>query len=237
ILMLVAFKYTSNQRGIKAARDDIKAHMLALKLYKDNAAVTVQALGRILLGAGRLLVLAVVPMLVMAVPMTMLLAQLALWYQARPLHIGEEAVMTIKLAGTGSSAWPEVSLVPSDALAVTIGPLHVQSKRELCWNIKAGAAGLHRVVFHVDGQQVDKELAIGDGFMRVSTERPGWSWSAALLNPREQPFGPESPVQSIEIDYPKRPSWVSGSDTWVIYWFLMSMVAAFCCRGILGVNL
>jgi hypothetical protein len=237
IVMLVVFKYTSNQRAIKAARDDIKAHMLALKLFKDNAAVTLHALGRILLGAGRLLVHALVPMVVMAVPVTMLLAQLALWYQARPLRIGEEAVVTVKLAGNVSSSWPAVKLVPTDALAVTIGPLRVLSQRELCWNIKACAEGRHRVVFQVDGQDVDKELAIGEGFMRVSTERPGWSWSAALLNPWEKPFRTDSPVQSIEIEYPKRPSWISGTDTWVIYWFAASMVAAFFCRGLLGVNI
>jgi uncharacterized membrane protein (DUF106 family) len=237
LLMLIAYKYTSNQRGIKAARDDIKAHMLALKLFKDNAAVTLHALGRILLGAGKLLVYAIVPVLVMAVPVTMLWAQLALWYQARPLQVGEEAVVTVNLAGDPSSSWPHVSLLPTEALAVTTGPLRVLSKREICWNIQARAAGQHRVVFRVDGKDMDKELAIGDGFMRVSTERPEWSWSEALLNPWEEPCGPDAPVQSIKIDYPRRSSWTCGSDWWVIYWFVVSFVAAFFCRGLLGVNI
>ena len=44
----VVFKYTSNQRAIKRARDDIKAHLLALKLFKENTRVIFRAQGRIL---------------------------------------------------------------------------------------------------------------------------------------------------------------------------------------------
>jgi hypothetical protein len=237
LLMLVAFKHTSNQRAIKAARDDIKAQLLALKLFRDSVGVAMRAQGRILLAAGRLLLLAVVPMLVMAGPVFLLLAQLALWYQARPLHLGEEAVLTMKLGGNVQSGWPRVSLQPTEAMDVTLGPVRVLSKRELCWNIRARAAGGHRLMFDVDGQTIDKELAIGDGFMRVSAERPGWSWSDALLNPCEPPLGPESPVHSIAIDYPRRSSWIYGSDSWVIYWFAASMVAAFFFRRVVGVNL
>jgi hypothetical protein len=235
LVMLVVFKVTSNQRAIKTTRDDIKANLLAMKLFKDNVAVTLRAQGRLLLGALRLMLLAVVPMLVMAVPVTMVLAQLALWYQARPLRVGEDTVMTMRLAGTPESSWPTVNLAPTDALEVSLGPVRVRSKRELCWNIRARADGHHRLVLQVDGQAIDKELAIGDGFMRVSTERPGWSWSDALVNPSESPFGPDAPVQSITIDYPKRSSWTCGSDSWVIYWFVVSMAVAFCCRKLVGV--
>ena len=77
----VVFKYTSNQRAIKRVRDDIKANLLALKLFKDSTAAVWQAQGRLLLGAGWLLVLALVPMAVMIVPVTLILGQLSLWYQ------------------------------------------------------------------------------------------------------------------------------------------------------------
>lgn len=236
LLFLIAFKHTSNQRAIKAARSDIKANLLALKLFKESASVALRAQGRILLGAVRLLVHAVVPMLVMALPVTLLLAQLALWYQARPLRVGGEAVLTMKLSGSAGSAWPKVALQPADALEVTLGPVRVSSKREICWNIKARQNGYHRAVFDVDGQAIDKELAIGDGFMRVSAQRPGWSWNEILLHPGERPFAPDSPVHSIEIAYPKRSSWTSGTDSWVIYWLLVSLVAALCFRRFLGVH-
>src|SRR5262245_32425105 len=97
LLFLVAFKYTSNQRAIKAVRSDIKANLLALKLFKESPWVTLRAQGRVLWGALRSVALAVVPLLVMAVPVCLLLGQVALWYQVRPLPVGEEAVITVKL--------------------------------------------------------------------------------------------------------------------------------------------
>ncbi len=235
--MLLVFKHTSNQKALKAVRDDIKAQMLAMKLFKESVAVTLRAQGRILVGAGKLLFLSLVPVAVMALPATMLLAQLALWYQARPLEVNEDAVLTMRLAQGADGAWPKVQLEPSAAVEVTHGPVRVLSKHEICWNLRAKSPGDHHLVFDVDGQKIDKDFAIGEGFMRVSTERPAWSWSDVLLNPWERPFEPGSAVRSIEIDYPRRSSWTSGSDSWVIYWFAVSFVAAFFCRGLLGVNL
>ena len=227
LLFLLAFKYTSNQRAIKAVRNDMKAHLLALKLFKESPWVALCAQGRVLWGALRSLTLTIVPLLVMAVPASLILGQLALWYQVRPLRVGEEAVRTVKLNGT-ETAWPKVHLQPTKALNVTTGPVRVRSKRELCWNLKACQPGYHRIVLEVDGQAIEKEVAIGDGYMRVSTLRPAWQWSDALLNPAEVPFSPDSAVHSIQIEYPDRSSWTSGTDSWFIYWLVVSMVAALC---------
>jgi len=235
VLLLAVFKYTSDQRAIQRVRNDINAHLLALKLFKDSARVSLRAQGRILRGAFWLFVLAIMPMLVMVVPVTLLLGQLALWYQVRPLRVGEDTVITLKLNGDAGSAWPAVSLQPSDAVEVTVGPVRVRSKREVCWNVKARERGSHRLVFQVGDQPSSKELAIGDGLMRVSAQRPGWDWSAILLNPGEEPFRPDHPVRSIEINYPHRSSWTSGTDSWVIYWFVVSMVAALCFRRAMNV--
>ena len=68
-------------------------------------------------------------------------------------------------------------------------------------------------------------------------KRPARSWSEVLLHPRETPFPPDSAVQAVEIDYPERDAWASGSGTWLIYWFAVSMVAAFCVRPLLKVNI
>jgi hypothetical protein len=169
------------------------------------------------------------------VPVTLLLGQLGLWYQARPLRVDEDAIVTLKLNGDAGSAWPAVSLQPTNKVDVAMGPVRVQSKREVCWKLRARERGSHRLVFQVDDQPSSKDLAIGDGLMRVSKERPGWDWSAILLNPAEQPFRPGHSVRSIAIDYPHRSSWTSGKDSWVIYWFVVSMVAALCFRRAMNV--
>jgi hypothetical protein len=237
VLLLVVFKYTSNQRAIKQVRADIKAHLLALKLFKENPRVVVRAQGRVLAGAGRLLVLAIVPMLVMLVPVLLVLGQLSLWYQYRALTVGEEAVVTLKLKSDGESSWPAVRMQPTDTIETLVGPVRILSKHEICWDIKACRSGYHHLSFDVDRQTADKELAIGDGFMRVSALRPGQRWLDVLEHPLETPFTADAPVKSIAIDYPSRSSWTSGKDLWVVYWFVASMIAGLCFRRAFNVQI
>jgi len=237
VLMLLIFKYTSNQASIKRVRDGIKANLLSLKLFKENALVVFSAQGRIFAGALKLAALAIVPMLVMVVPVTLLMAQMGLWYQARPLRPGEQAVVTLKLNGGVDSPWPKVQLQPSDAFDVTIGPVRALSERSVHWSIEAKESDYHRLTFLIGDDKTDKELAIGDGIMRVSIARPAWDWLEATLHPWERPFKPDDPVHSIDIDYPERDSWTSGADKWIVYWFGASMVAALCFRRALNVNI
>jgi hypothetical protein len=129
-----------------------------------------------------------------------------------------------------------VYLRPTGAVAVAKGPFRIFSEREVCWQVRPREAGYQRLVLEVGGRAVDKEVAVGDGFLRVNTERPEWSWSDALLHPGEEPLRPDSQVQSIRIDYPERASWTSGTDSWWKFWFVGSMVAALCFRRLLNVS-
>ncbi|UCC22508.1 MAG: hypothetical protein JSW23_00075 [Planctomycetota bacterium] len=220
VVLLIIFKYTSNQRAIGRVRDNIKAHMLALKLFKDSMSVTLQAQGQVFKGAFLLLVHAVRPMLVMIVPLALLLSQMGLWYQSRPLMVGEESVVAMKLSSDIEQPWPNVDVESMPGAEVTIGPVRVLSKREVYWKIKALQSGYHRITFQAGGKQVEKELAIGNEFMRVSAERPGWRWGDILLHPAEKPFSPDSVVQSISIDYPDRSSQFFGIPLWLVYFFV-----------------
>ncbi len=235
--MLLAFKYTSNQRAIKRARRDIRANLLAAKLFRDNIGLGFRSQARVVIGAFRLLILAIVPILAMSVPMILLLAQLGLWYQAAPLPVGAETVVTAKLSGAVDSPLPIVEFESSEAIEVLSGPVQVISQREVCWHVRVRRAGYHRLRYRIGSEAFDKELAVGAGLMRVSPLRPDRRWWDVALNPYEPPFDRDSPVRSIEIEYPERDSWTSGTDYWVYYWFIVSLVAGFCFRGALNVNL
>ena len=237
VFLLVIFKYTSNQRAIGKVRDDIKANMLALKLFKDSISVTLHAEAGVFKGALLLLFHAIRPMLVMIFPVSLLLAQMSLWYQSRPLLPGETAVMTVKLNGNAGERWPTVNIEPTPVVEVTIGPVRVFSRRQICWEIKALENGKHRITLNVNRHQIEKELVIGDGFMRVSSTRPAWNWANILMHPAEEPFGPDSIVQSVTIDYPDRLSRTSGADWWLIYFFIASMVFAFVAKPFLKIRI
>lgn len=227
VLMLILFKYTSNQAAIGKVRDAIKANLLAMKLFKDNIPVVLKSQAKILLNAFLLLVHSFRPMLVMIIPFSLLLGQLGLWYQSRPLAVGDQAVVTVQLTGSDADPMPPVSLQPTEAAQVMIGPVHVPSRRQVYWQIQAKEAGRHALTFQVAGEQIQKELAVGDGLMPVSMTRPSLEVMELILHPAEKPFGNAASVRSISIAYPDRPSKITGTDVWIISLFVISMAVAF----------
>lgn len=237
VVLLVIFKYTSNQRAIGKVRDDIKAHMLALKLFKDSISVTLRAQGRVFRGAFLLLFYSIRPVLFMIVPVVLLLSQLGLWYQSRPLLCKEEALVSLKLNGQRSGSRPDVTLSSNDTVEVVTGPVRVSAGREVVWQVRALQDGIHNLDFYVGGERIEKELAVGDGFMRVSAKRPGRRWSQILMYPAEKPLGSNSAVSYITIDYPERSSWTSGTDYWVVYFFIASMVFALLFKPVFKVRI
>jgi hypothetical protein len=237
ILLMIMFKHTSNQAAIGRVKDTISANLLALKLFRDSLIVTLKSQGQIFKASFLLLVFSIVPMLVMIVPVTLLLGQMGLWYQYRPLKIGEEAIVTLKLNSNVESAWPTVNINPNPAFEVIAGPVHILDRRELNWKIKTINTDYTDMVFQIDGREFKKQLAVGVTFMRLSTIRPAWRFSEILLNPLEKPFAPDSLVQSISIEYPQRISFTSGTDWWVIYFFAASMIFAFLLKPFLKVKI
>jgi len=237
LFLLVVFKHTSNQKAIGKIRDEIKAHMLALKLFKDSLPVILRAEAGVFKGALLLLWHALPPMGVMIVPLSLLLAQMNLWYQYRPLLPGETAVVTVKLNDTLSGDWPTITMDASPAAEVSVGPVRVFSKREICWEIKALEEGKHRILVQAGQEQIEKELAIGQKFMRVSSMRPATHWASILMHPAEKPLASDKVVQSVQIGYPERLSRTSGADTWLLYFFIASMLFALAARPFLKVRI
>ena len=235
--LLVVFKYTSNQRAIGRVKDDMKAQMLAIKLFKDSISVTLIAQGRLFKGALLLLVHAIVPMLVMILPMSLLLVQMALWYQSRPMLPQEQAVMTVELNGNIEELWPTVSIEPDPAFEVTLGPVRIFSKRQICWEIRALQNGYSRIMLRAGQQQIEKDLAVGDGLMRISSRRPAWRWLDMLTHPAEKPLPPDSVVRSVSIRYHDRPASACGADWWLAYFFVASIVFAFILKPLVNVRL
>jgi len=237
VLLLILFKYTSNQKAIGKTRNYIKANMLALKLFKDELSVTFASQGKMFWGAFRLLFHSLRPLLVMMIPVVMILAQMAGWYQFRPLQPGETALVTIKLNNNSSDTLPDVKIAPLAGADITIGPVHIAQLNEVRWQIQAQQIGQHDLVFNVAGQDYHKQLHVGPGLQKISPLRPGWKWTDIILYPLEKPFPADSPVRQISIDYPDRPGWAEGTNNWMIYFFLVSMVFALLFKSALKVKI
>jgi uncharacterized membrane protein (DUF106 family) len=236
IVLLVIFKYVSNQKAIGKVKDSIKANMLAMRLFKESIVVTFKIEGQLLKGAASLLLYSVKPVLVMIFPVLLILAQLSVWYQQRPLNIGEEALVTVQMNNNMKDALSDVILQPETSVDTIMGPVVISSKNQVFWKLKAKEQGYHTITFDVDSKKFTKELAIGNGFMRTSPLRPGYHPLDIIEYPAESPLPPDSIVESISVEYPDRNEYLSGTDWWVIYFFGASMFFAMLFKPILKVR-
>jgi uncharacterized membrane protein (DUF106 family) len=237
VALLILFKYTSNQKAIGRVRDDINANLLAIKLFKDSLAVTLGSQVKLFLAALKLLVYSIVPMLIMFIPMSLLLAQMGLWYQARPFRVHEDAIVVKLALDRDFDNSVQFALDPLPGIETLVGPVRVYSKKEVYWKLRATKTGEYRLRFRVGDIPFEKEVAVGNWFVRTSPERPGTEFLGALMYPLEKPFAPDSAVRAIEVFYPDRDSKICGTNYWIIYFFVVSMVFAFLFKPILKVRI
>jgi hypothetical protein len=225
LVMLIAFRHLSNQAAIGRAKDDIKANLLALKLFKDDLRVMFRCQARILWGILRLQRYILAPVLWMTLPMLLVLAQMGIRYQWRPLRPGEQSLLIVRLEENASPS-PTISLEPNPGVIAEVGP--VPGGKALVWRIRGAAPGRHVLRLQVNDQTVEKEIVVGKNgpLQRVSALRPSARWTDQLLHPVEPRLAAPLAVESIELTYPLRDSILHGAHYWVLTFFLVSMIAA-----------
>jgi uncharacterized membrane protein (DUF106 family) len=238
-LMLWVFKLSSDQDGIRRAKNAIKAHLLELRLYKDNMRVSLRAQGRILRANGRYIAANTKPLLVMIVPLLLILAQLNLWFGASPLRPGEAALVKLKLAQGTDPLALEVSVEPSQGLAVETPAVRIPDEREIAWRIRAPETGPAGLTFGVAGRTFVKHVAVaGRRLSKVPTRAVGRSLVQQLLYPGEKPLPADTPVTSVEVLYPSGGLDFFGiSVNWLVAYFILSIIFGFAFKGIFKVEI
>src|SRR5947209_8290195 len=131
LLMIVLFGYTSNQKAIGVAKDQLKAHLLAVRLFQDQLHVVMGSYGRILRGTGRYLQLAFMPLLYVILPITFLIVQLDRYLGLTPVAMNAPFLLTV---GTDAKSTPDdVSLELPPGIVMTAPPVHVAADHEVAW--------------------------------------------------------------------------------------------------------
>ena len=238
-LMLWVFKLTSNQAGIRKAKNAIKAHLLELRLYQDNMRISLQAQGRIVRANLSYIACNAKPMLVMIVPFVLILAQLNLWFGAAPLKPGEETLVKAKIARGADPLALDIAIEPSPGLTVETPAVRIPDEGEITWRIRAAGPGPASLTFRLAGRTIVKPVAVGGSpLTKVSTHTVGRSVLKELLYPGEKPLPQDTPLVSIEVLYPSGGLPLFGlSVNWLVAYFVLSIIFGFAFKGIFKVEI
>lgn len=236
LLMVVVFRYTSDQKAIHVAKDHLKAHLLALRLFQDQIPVVLRSYGRILRATGQYLRLAFKPLMFVIVPLTFLIVQLDRYLGSTPLQAGHAFLVKARVAGP--IALDETSLQLPDGLAATAPAVHVQTDNEIAWRVVAARDGDYVFNVRSSGQSFSKGVVVGSGLPRLSPIRlRGRFWERIFLS--AEPALPDNNlVEAIEVQYPSRSIPFAGFDwNWIWLFFVLSLAAGFLFKSILGIEI
>jgi uncharacterized membrane protein (DUF106 family) len=228
-LMLFVYRLASNQTAIRAVKGRIKAHLLELRLYKDNMGVTMKAQGQILRANLLYLALNLKPLVVMIVPVVLILAQLNVWFGAEPLAVGRATILKVKLKPDVDVMGTEFVLEAPPEIAVETPPLRVEEPKEVDWRIKPASAGRFELGIRAGASLTHKEISVGGRSLeKVSPLKVKPSLLDEVLYPGEKPLPRDSRVESIEVIHPAKKLAVFGLRLhWLIAYFVLSIIFGF----------
>jgi uncharacterized membrane protein (DUF106 family) len=237
LAMVVLFGYTSDQKAIGIAKDQLKAHLLAVRLYRDQIPVVMGSYGKILRGTGRYLKLAFKPLLYVIIPITFLIVEMDRYLGQTPIPTNTPFLLTLHMTSPGASNDTVLDLPPE--ISMTALPLNIPAENEIVVRLVGSRKGKYEIkIPAAPGQSVTKAVCVGDGMPRISTVRlRGHFWSR-MFSSAEPALPENTPFDSISINYPDRNIDIAGYGmNWIWLFFILSMVAGFIFKELLGIKI
>jgi hypothetical protein len=240
VVMAYLFGMTSNQRALRRAADNVRAQLLAIKLFKEDLFVTFVCQLKLLKFTGWRLAHSVPPMLVMIVPLFLLLTQLAMRYEYRPLARGERAVVAMHVKPDRWNEARDIVLRPGVQFEIETESLRDERNSAIFWRIRADGDESDLLEWQFESELLTKVLPISsqnNDLLSATPIRSGNAFWARAFYPAEPPLPADSPVSSIELQLRPRETLILG---WNIPWwatfFIVAMVVALIAGKCLGVQ-
>ena len=222
LLALAAYAVLSNQPRIKRTKNRMLARLLEIRILGDDPLAVFGAFGRVLWTLTVYLSASLKPMLFLFPVVILWIAQLAGWFEWRPLAPGESALVSAKLKTGTSLTAAEPSIQVPAAFAVDTPPFRSLAFGEVAWRIRAVSPGGGAMVCNVAGEALEKQIASSAVLAKVSPTRTA-NVADSILAPWERILGKDSAVAEIRIDYPTRITTIFGLR---INWLVLLCIAA-----------
>ena len=236
-LMLV-FKYCSNERAIRLKKGRLIAHVLELLIYQHDMLVSLGACWRIFVSNLSYMKEFLLPLTLAMIPCTLILIQLSCWFAARPLYVGETALLEVRLRSDQNVMQQDLAIASSSGIAVDTEALRIPAQNEADWRLRATQEGAGWVDVSFGGITTRKDVVSGKRLLKVSDRRTRPNLQEELLHPAEAPFAADSLIERIDIQYPARQLLIGQTEVdWLVAFFVISVVAGLVLKGPMKVTL
>ena len=175
-------------------------------------------------------------MLVLLISILFILVQLNYSFGFRPLFPGEVSILKATFSDP-AAVGKELRLEVPDGIEVETPPVRIPNLSEAAWRIRVKAPGSHSVKLWVGEESFEKRIQGGGDWGPISPLR-STHLADVLLYHGEEPLPASVQVSSLELAYPPLSIQLLGWEIhWLVFFFVASIVAAFACKGPMGVEL
>lgn len=237
VVILLILKATSDQAGIKRAKNLMKGHFLAFRLYRDDIGLMLNTFKNMLLSNGLYLRKSFKPILFFIVPVVAIIIQLGSRYEYRPFRVGEPIIVTLQADDLAEKVeLSRVNIELPEGLNADMPPVRVGQLREINWRLKAEKSGVFAIVFKYDRNTATKRIEIEQPLVAISPTLEQASYKT-LMNPAEKSLSSSNFAAMISILYPQRDFEVFGINMhWLIAFFVFSLILALALKRVLNVE-
>ena len=240
VLMAAVFRFTSNQRALRAAADQVRANLLAVKLFRHDPGVTLRSQLCLFRAIGLRLWHSLPPMAVMIVPLSLMLAQLGLRFEHSPLPHDQPIVVQLCLLPNTWRQYENVSIEVPEHATIETPPLRDEQEHAVYWRISSIGSEPFTVRWRLGDEVVEKQIAVADGsgkLVPVSVKRSGHRWFDQLLHPAESPLPSRSAVHAAIVHHARRATPIFGFDIpWWVTFLIVACVSAWLIRPLIKVQ-
>ncbi|MFT7484461.1 MAG: hypothetical protein ACI9F9_000301 [Candidatus Paceibacteria bacterium] len=249
---LVVFKHISSQAGIKGAKDKIKGHMIAIRIYQDDLVVVGVSVVKVLTRNLQYVLLNFGPFIPMAPLFVFVVAQTVVRYGFDPMPVVTAEEREAMLPGAGSefkvfmksgqeAKAAELEIIWPEGLTPVSPLIRNASRGRAFQEFVASAPGDYQIEMRfTDGSSFTKDISAGETDLRYLQNEKVSDFFTALLWPAEDTFAETCPIDRVFFDYPEADlGWLplSGPGGVIIWFVLASMVFAFALIKPLGVQI
>ncbi|MEI6614485.1 MAG: hypothetical protein WCL37_06280 [Chrysiogenales bacterium] len=235
LFVLAVYRAVSNPKKVTATKNQIKAHILAIRLYRDFWKVIIVSFFKSLYYTGKYFILNLVPLVLVFPLLFLLFVQMDIRYGMRPFRVDEDIV--VKAGFNQDISKLAIELQDDPHFQTRMNPVFINALREVNWKLRANQNSAGAIAINVNGTTVHKNLLIGENVPALSNKKMTASSWAHFIYPFEKLLAPAPALKYISLQYPaRRIDFLGLHAHWIVYYLVLTMIIALALKNKFGVE-
>ncbi|MCP4152452.1 MAG: hypothetical protein GY757_32235 [bacterium] len=247
-VVLYIYKYLSSPSAVKDTKDQIKAHILAIRLYRDFWKIIVSSFFKSLFYTFKYFILNFGPVLLIIPILFPAFMQMDIRYGMEPFKVGDEIV--IKAAFSQNPNEMEIELMENEYYKTKMPPVFINAYREYTkdgkreggpvqevnWKVEALKEGNVALQVKIGGKVFEKSLVIGDFSGALSNKKYSSSQAGHFIYPAE-PLADAQGLEYFYIQYPGKEITFAGITThWILFNLILVLIVVLAFKNKFGIE-